>query len=529
MAGLMSRSSKPSLFVPLVFALACGPEVASPGADTDAEDTDAEDTEGEDTEGGDTEGGDTEGGDTEPTDDAVPQTRVLYPTEEGLMARDFVDGELSPAELVVSGQWTDLSVDGDKFKAREVDDGPGLLFGDGASTPPVAVQVDCPVDSGCWSAVAGDARFVSERTFSQDASPEHYLVDGDELVPLYTSEPGGFVGVYRDYLVALETTSAGTQLVRVPAVPGGQVEALLEIGPTFSVSATSSVIHVRSQSDIIWFESFGFVDITADPPTLLELPLLEGRTLHGLWASAGPAHHDGMFVIQGDGEFAADLAWIPLTGGKPGGPVLVSNGSIERKVSHTASVNPILVSPGQQWVALKTKLSPESSTGSHLVPRNGTAFGEPISLGERTSVVHFSADDGEVFFWTFGEGSVSLSRAELDGGVLGVPSLLFEFEELSNSTFAEDSSTVVAVEGGESDALWILDLSDPGASPRHVPECGAVNIFANISADGSLVSCSSGEDFTQDREQALVDVRGGSVIALVDAVDMARFVTIDAP
>ncbi len=447
-----------------------------------------------------------------------PALRVLYPTAEGIVARDVVEGELGEPQVVAPGRWESLSVDGSRFSATDVD-GTQFLFGEGVET----FEVGCPVEQGCWVASSTAGWLLSERIVDPLQDTNHYVVTNAEPELLYTSTPMSFGGVAGDALLA---TPENSRLVRVPIVPGGTVEELYDAGAPFDlrVPTDSGLALLLSPSELIWIEDLAVLDLTSPGAGTMTPPLLPGRTAYGIWTAGGVIHDDGLFLIQGesDGTRVADVAWVGLRDGVAAEPVLVSTGEIERKIEFTANFNPIIVSPAGSWVALRTRVDSDGPSGTHLVPRAGDAFGAPIALGASINVVRFSADDDAVFYWSFEEDAVAFHRTQLSGQALGSSEVLLELDEPHNASFSDDGSTVV-VSTFDEGTLRLIDLKDDPPVVRVVPECAGENVGFQISSDGSLVACSSGEDRTEGRSHALVHVRTGEVVPLPDATDTVRF------
>ncbi len=525
----MTRTVSRHAFWIFATALGCGPAVGTTpeGGGDGTEGGQGPDAPGDtDDDGADTDGFGSETGTPEDEPPPPATIRVLYSTENGLMARTAVDGVVGDAELVAEGSWWLVNI-GDETIARQ--NGTALV-GPWSSAVLSPRTVECPQTEDCSVYYSGGVLIGSESQVELMGS-DYYVFDFDEAGEssprlVYGAVDGRVQRVVEGgYLAVVAPREAPSELLRVPVDEETSPESLLALGPNDVSWSTPTSLFRGTEDDRGLHVDLKMIDVSADEPTVRDVPLLPGATGHALSTVREAPQGQGLAVVQM--LEAPQMAWIPYGQGTLGAAIQLSTGAASGGLSLSANPGGGTFSPDGEWFSFTSRPDPDGPNSSYLVRLADGPSGEPVSLGQGTWGVEFTQDGSFAYFVEADGEASSIARAPLEGGVVGPIEVVFEGPPLGLFSVSEDGSTVAAT-GLDDDRIWVVDLASEVPVSAEIDGCGDANIFFTLASDGSLLSCAWDDENGGGQRHAILGVRSGERIVL-EGAESTRLLTVARP
>lgn len=445
-------------------------------------------------------------GDTDTEPEPSQPVRIVYNTPEGIAFRDVVDGVIGESELVVPGLWQDLRIQGDDFVAqsdlqRKVPS--DRSFAISSWREPEPWMVDCPepppdlapYQEACSLRKSGDQWVLTDVDFSAGTSGAYRFVVGPDgpgpLELLYPLGQGEVSGYFGSHAMIHETDRAGEEhWLRILLEPGAQTEPLFSPeGPSVALARLEefglAAVRGGEPTDSGWSPQLHLLDVAGPQPTAYLVPLLPGAVGHSFEAPL--VHPDGgsFIELQRNETGATDVVWIPFEGAELGAPVLVSTGLSQGTVG-SLILDPPRFNPTGEWISYVVQPDPETPARGFVVPWPG---GAPIEVGENADGLRFGALGKTVYFRSGPAESRRLSRASLEGGVVGPEEVLFDAAEPGIYTRRSDDGSTLAMVLADFSEVWAFDLTVSPPVAQNIPVCNGAS-RVDLSESGSVMQCS---------------------------------------
>lgn len=454
----------------------------------------------------------------EPQPPAV--VRAVYESPQGIEFRDVVAGVIGEPQVLIPGDWSMDPITGDELVGNRLLD---FEISNWREPDTERWTVQCPTKNTCNLFKAEDAWRIKEFDFASGTHALYEFQLGSDgptpptvIYPLGQGETWGGSGPY-SVVKEFDETGAG-RFARLLYEPDAEPETFFLFEDEASIGIRSigdhdpplHVVYGTETTPGGWNPEMWLVDVASERPSPQRLPLLPGAVGHAGSIVAVHPGGDGLVVTQGNDEGEGDLVWIPLEGSKVGAPVRISTGAAQGLVRPPGGGGSPVFDTEGRWLAYV--VWPDGGLPQGFVV--SWPDGEPVAVSEESRGMFFAPDGSHVYFHSGPAGDRQLSRVALTDGVVGVEQTLSDsFASGPTAKISSDGSTL-GMDSEYGDKVWLLDLTTTPPVAQRADGCEGWEVSFGLSADGSVLVCSSEAEYSTDREYVLLAVESGQTVPI---------------
>lgn len=461
-------------------------------------------------------------GGTEEEPEQTSTVRAIYDSPQGVEYRDVVDGVIGEPHVLVSEDWSvDLFWDDSVVAAR-----PGnFVIANWRDLDAAQWTVQFPTENNFTLTKVDDTwRLAEFETGGSTSGLWAFQIGPDGPTPpasIYALGQGAFYGGSGPYFLVKEFDETGAgRFARLPYEPGAEPEtvfsfedeATIAMHPIGDGDALRHLVYETETTRGGWSPQVWLIDVAAAQPNAHLVPRLPGAQGHAITPhSAGLVHPDGnaLVMTQGNDEGQGDLVRVTFDGTALSDPVRLSTGASQGFVRLPSALDYPVFDTDGHWLAYVA----HPADGPSQVFVMSWPDGEPIAVSEESRGILFAPDGRHLYFLSGPASSLRLARVALTDGVVGPEETIDSPAPGSTLKMSTDGSTL-GLDSELESQVWLVDLTTTPPDARRIYECDGWDVTFRLSDDGSVLSCGSTAEYSDDREYVLVAVDTGETVPL---------------